>query len=70
MPGTKLMIGRLSPESAKMLGKRKTLPLLRGAAMRGLASAGRTKAEKEALIMRMRQREEETKKYGAPLGQV
>jgi hypothetical protein len=42
------------------------------AACRGLArsSAGRTKQEKEALIMRLRQKEEETKRYGAPLGQV
>ena len=38
---------------------------------RGLATnAARSKEEKAALIMRLRQREEETKKYGAPLGQV
>jgi hypothetical protein len=38
---------------------------------RGLASGtSRSKEEKAAIIMRLRQREEETKKYGAPLGQV
>mmetsp|Transcript_15461 Transcript_15461/g.22671 ORF Transcript_15461/g.22671 Transcript_15461/m.22671 type:complete len:88 (+) Transcript_15461:1-264(+) len=37
---------------------------------RGLATGLRTKDEKAALIMRLRAREEESKKYGAPLGQA
>ena len=41
---------------------------------RGLTSGGdargRSKEEKAAIILRLRQREEETKKYGAPLGQA
>lgn len=44
---------------------------------RGLASGagshlarGKSKEEKVAIILRLRQREEETKKYGAPLGQA
>ena len=38
--------------------------------MRGLVTGERSKAEKAAVIMRLRQKEEETRKYGAPLGQV
>jgi hypothetical protein len=37
---------------------------------RELSTDERSKQEKQALIMRLRQKEEETKKYGAPLGQV
>ena len=37
---------------------------------REMQTSGRSKEEKQALIMRLREKEEQTKKYGAPLGQV
>jgi hypothetical protein len=70
--------GAFSAPGMAGLSVKATLTPKMGASMsmfrRGLASGtdarGRSKEEKAAIILRLRQREEETKKYGAPLGQA
>lgn len=47
-----------------------SVSMLRRGLTSGADARGRSKEEKAAIILRLRQREEETKKYGAPLGQA